>query len=87
MKPDSVGGYSQQIRITCCDQQGIFRKERFMCLVYVLAPDGKPLMPCVPAIARLLLKEEKAKVVQRKPFRIKLLGNGYWERSNWSRGG
>lgn len=44
-----------------------------MCLVYVLAPDGKPLMPCVPAIARLLLKEEKAKVVQRKPFRIKLL--------------
>src|SRR5713226_8028700 len=44
-----------------------------MCLVYVLTPDGKPLMPCVPAIARLLLKEGKAKVVRRTPFTIKLL--------------
>jgi hypothetical protein len=44
-----------------------------MCLVYVLTPDGKPLMPCVPAIARLLLKEGKARVVRRTPFSIKLL--------------
>ncbi len=44
-----------------------------MCLVYVLTPDGKPLMPCVPAIARLLLKEGKAKVLRRTPFTIKLL--------------
>ena len=44
-----------------------------MCLVYVLTPDGKPLMPCVPAIARLLLKERKAKVLRRTPFTIKLL--------------
>ena len=30
-------------------------------------------MPCVPAIARLLLKAGKAKVVRRTPFTIKLL--------------
>ena len=44
-----------------------------MCLVYVLTPDSKPLMPCVPVIARLLLKEGKARVVRRTPFTIKLL--------------
>jgi hypothetical protein len=44
-----------------------------MCLVYVLTPDGQPLMPCVPAIARLLLKGEKAKVLRRTPLTIKLL--------------
>src|SRR5258708_36274584 len=44
-----------------------------MCLVYVLTPDSQPLMPCVPAIARLLLKEAKAKVLRRTPFTIKLL--------------
>ena len=44
-----------------------------MCLVYVLTQDDKPLMPCVPAIARLLLKEGKARVVRRTPFTIKLL--------------
>src|SRR6266700_4781538 len=43
-----------------------------MCLVYVLTPDGQPLMPCAPAVARLLLKGEKAKVVRRTPFTIKL---------------
>ncbi|HEY4383997.1 MAG TPA: RNA-guided endonuclease IscB [Ktedonobacteraceae bacterium] len=44
-----------------------------MNLVYVLTPERKPLMPCAPAIARLLLKEGKAKVLQRTPFTIKLL--------------
>ncbi len=44
-----------------------------MSLVYVLNPEGQPLMPCVPAIARLLLKEGKAKVMRRTPFTIKLL--------------
>jgi hypothetical protein len=44
-----------------------------MGLVYVLMPDGKPLMPCVPAIGRLLLKEGKAKVIRHTPFTIKLL--------------
>lgn len=44
-----------------------------MNVVYVLAPDGAPLMPCASAIARLLLKDGKAKVKRRTPFTIKLL--------------
>ena len=44
-----------------------------MNVVYVLAPDRTPLMPCSCAIARLLLKEGKAKVSRRMPFTIKLL--------------
>ncbi len=42
-------------------------------LVYVLNLNDEPLMPCQPAIARLLLKEVRAKVVRRCPFTIKLL--------------
>jgi hypothetical protein len=42
-------------------------------VVYVLAPDRRPLMPCSCAIARLLLKGSKAKVVHRMPFTIQLL--------------
>lgn len=41
-------------------------------MVYVLSKEGTPLMPCTPAIARLLLKEGKAKVKQRTPFTIRL---------------
>ncbi|MEO8955119.1 MAG: RNA-guided endonuclease IscB [Ktedonobacteraceae bacterium] len=44
-----------------------------MNVVFVLSPDGVPLMPCSCVIARLLLKEGKAKVVRRTPFTIKLL--------------
>jgi hypothetical protein len=44
-----------------------------MNVVYVLSKEGKPLMPCCCAIARLLLKDGKAKVVRRSPFTIKLL--------------
>lgn len=44
-------------------------------LVYILNADGKPLMPCKPAKARHLLKDNKAKVVQRIPFTIQLLWN------------
>ncbi|EFH90481.1 RNA-guided endonuclease IscB [Ktedonobacter racemifer] len=40
--------------------------------VYVLSSDRTPLMPCSSVIARLLLKEGKAKVVRRTPFTIKL---------------
>ena len=40
--------------------------------VYVKNKNGKPLMPCKPAKARKLLKEEKAKVVNRRPFTIQL---------------
>ena len=41
-----------------------------MNVVYVLGPSGAPLMPCACVIARLLLKEGKAKVVRRTPFTI-----------------
>ena len=48
-------------------------------VVYVLNKYGKPLMPCHPAKARILLKQKKAKVVQRTPFTIQLLygSSGY----------
>lgn len=42
-------------------------------LVYVVTKDKRPLMPCTPVIARLLLKQEKAKVKRREPFTIQLL--------------
>jgi len=42
-------------------------------MVYVLARSGKPLMPCRNVIARLLLKQGKAKCVHRTPFTIQLL--------------
>lgn len=41
-------------------------------MVYVISQDGKPLMPCSNPIARLLLKQGKAKVKKREPFTIKL---------------
>ncbi len=44
-----------------------------MNVVYVLSPDRVPLMPCACVIARLLLKQGKAKVVCRMPFTITLL--------------
>ena len=43
-------------------------------MVFVLAQDNSPLMPCLPVIARLLLKQGKAKCVSRTPFVIKLTG-------------
>jgi len=48
-------------------------------VVYVLNKHGKPLMPCHPARARILLKQGKAKVVYRTPFTIQLLygSSGY----------
>ena len=41
--------------------------------VYVLNKHGEPLMPCSPGKARILLKQQKARVVKRTPFTIKLL--------------
>ena len=41
-------------------------------MVYVISQDGKPLMPCSVPLARLLLKQGKAKVKKREPFTIKL---------------
>jgi len=48
-------------------------------LVYILDKDNKPLMPCCPRIAKLLLRDGKAIVTQRTPFTIKLLfgSSGY----------
>ncbi|MBT9145374.1 MAG: hypothetical protein DDT42_01245 [candidate division WS2 bacterium] len=40
--------------------------------VYMLNMRGKPLMPTTPRKARILLKQGKAKVVQRTPFTIQL---------------
>ena len=41
--------------------------------VYVQNKDGRPLMPCTPTKARHLLEQQKAQVVTRKPFTIRLL--------------
>ena len=41
--------------------------------IFILNRRGKPLMPCAPRKARMLLKTNKAKVVQRTPFIIQLL--------------
>ena len=53
-------------------------------LVYVLNKNGKPLMPCSPRKARILLKENKAKVIKREPFTIQLLygSSGYKQKVN-----
>ena len=53
--------------------------------VYVLNKHGKPLMPCKPRKARILLKEKKAKVVNRTPFTIQLLygSSGYRQLINF----
>jgi hypothetical protein len=40
--------------------------------VYVLNCHGKPLMPCQPRKARLLLKAGKANVVKMVPFTLQL---------------
>lgn len=47
--------------------------------VYVINKHGKPLMPCKPVKARILLKQKKAKVIKREPFTIQLLygSSGY----------
>jgi hypothetical protein len=42
-------------------------------MVYVLNMKGEQLMPCENVVARLLLKEKKAKVKKTVPFIIKLL--------------
>ena len=48
-------------------------------MVYVINKNNKPLMPCSNRKARLLLKQNKAIVIKRTPFTIKLLygSSGY----------
>lgn len=45
-------------------------------MVYVISEAGNPLMPCSNAIARLLLKQGRAKCIRKKPFTIKLTYDG-----------
>jgi len=71
MRSDSLHGHSAGIRITRRLPEHFSERNR-MNMVYVLSPEKIPLMPCSAAIARLLLKEGKAKVVRRTPFMIKL---------------
>lgn len=49
-------------------------------MVYVISKNNEPLMPCANVIARLLLKQGKAKVKKREPFTIKLK----YETSNYT---
>ena len=42
-------------------------------VVYVLNKRGKPLMPCSPRKARILLRQKKAEVVNNYPFTIQLV--------------
>lgn len=44
-------------------------------MVYVLNKNNKPLMPCKEVKARKLLRDNKAKVVNKLPFTIQLLWN------------
>jgi RRXRR protein/HNH endonuclease len=46
---------------------------------YIINRDGKPLMPCRPRKARLLLKAGKAKIIRMIPFTLQLLygSSGY----------
>lgn len=42
-------------------------------MTYVLSENNKPMMPCENVVARLLLKNKKAKVVRTYPLTIKML--------------
>jgi hypothetical protein len=58
----------------------IYSIKREKCkMVYVLNKYNQPLMPCSARQARILLSENKAKVIHRTPFTIKLLNgsSGY----------
>src|SRR5699024_1283737 len=63
-----------------------YSKEVHFMVVYVLNKNNKPLMPCRPQRARKLIKEKKAKVVNYKPFTIKLLYGSYGYTQNTNLG-
>lgn len=48
-------------------------------LIYVINKHGKPLMPCKERKARILLKQNKARVINKTPFTIQLFygSSGY----------
>lgn len=72
MKSDSLRGHSEEIRTTRLVRSFFLKGIHAMNVVFVLSPDEVPLMPCASVIARLLLKEGKARVVHRTPFTIQL---------------
>lgn len=72
MKSDSLHDRRAGIRTTRRLPEHFPKGFISMTVVYVLSPDRAPLMPCSPVVARLLLKQGKAKVVRRTPFTIKL---------------
>ena len=47
-------------------------------MVYVISQDGKPLMPCSNPIARLLLKQGKAKVKKREPWIVNTFSDKFF---------
>mgnify|MGYP003808899725 CR=1 FL=1 len=51
-------------------------------MVYVINQMNQPLMPCTNVIARLLLKQGKAKCIKRTPFTIKLTYKEWWKIRN-----
>lgn len=53
-------------------------------LVFTINKNGEKLMPCKPSKARKLLRDNKAKVVNHKPFTIQLLygSSGYKQNIN-----
>jgi 5-methylcytosine-specific restriction endonuclease McrA len=68
---EEVGFQSNSNALNTHNPKGGF-KQMF---VYVLNKDKKPLMPTNPTVARLLLKDGKAKVVSKMPFTIKLVND------------
>jgi hypothetical protein len=60
--------------LTCNNLDGNLHRQtgELKAKVFVLSIKGKPLMPCKPAKARHLLKDNKAEVMSVKPFTIKL---------------
>lgn len=67
---DSYCGYSNKIHTTC--RKAEYLTERTVFMVFVRNINNEPLMPCSNVIARLLLKQKKAKCIKRTPFTIKL---------------
>lgn len=59
-------------------KQTLLRREYVM-VVFVLNQHGEAMMPCKERKARLLLKEQKVKIIQYQPFTIQLLygSSGY----------
>ena len=53
-------------------------------LVFIINKHGESLMPCKPSRARKLLKQNKAKIIDYKPFTIQLLygASGYKQKVN-----